>query len=217
MQAIVKAAYSAYEADKACRKRQPLDVADLAKTVDDMAQAVGLVAGTQAPREMVCDLIAHTFSKWCELRYEMNELKLPMKGVVTPFPDLGEFVLTHESCDFTTGRYIYAYAIGCRIPKCDEFVPLHSGWLPRRGIPRRWWINNGVDLHIFEMDDDGNVAQYKNKLDHIDMYIVGDLGQIATRHRLEEGKYTMRTYVYPLPSSAEDTIVAPAESAADQQ
>lgn len=173
----------------------------MAESVDAMVQAVGLLDKADAPRDTLYDLVANTLSKWCELRHKMSKVGFTLEGLDTPFPDIGEVMLTNDDCDFSSGRYNSAYVIGYRVSKSDEIKPLHSGWLNMRGMPRGWHIENRTDVHRFEMNDEGHVTLYKSEWKHKNMYVANEIIQIADQHELAEGKYTMRTYTYVLADS----------------
>lgn len=219
MQDYIEEAYAAHEAKEARFDYYIPEIESLAESVDAMTQAVGLLDKAGVPRELVCNLAANTLSKWCKLRYKMSKANISLKGLDTPFPARIGPELTRDNCDFTSGLFIYVYAIGLYVSKSAEFKPLHSGWLRLRGMPRRWIIDDSTDLHRFEMDGDGNLAKYKPAwaCRAQNMYVVGDLEQIANHHELAEGKYIMRACVYVLSGTNTGANTGAAAPAANQQ
>jgi hypothetical protein len=205
-----------FSAESAAREARMPKIVSLAQSVDSMVKAVERLAESHAPVDTVRDMVALVLSEWCKLRYKMCKLGGHLHGNNTPFPDVDGLEYISHDYDFPSGRYVYAYAIGYYTPKSSEFKPLCSGWDILGGVPRGWTLNIVNDVHRFQMDARGRVASYKCQWKTQNMYIVGDIPQIAKRYNLAEGKYVMRTCVYILPY-ADSPTAAPASESACQQ
>lgn len=205
-----------FSAESAAREARVPKIVSLAQSVDARVKAVGLLVESRTQCGTVCDMIALALSEWCKLRYKMNKSGGHLHGNNTPFPDVDGLAYISHDFDFPSNRYVYAYAIGRYTPKSTEFKPLCSGWDILSGMPRGWILGAVNDVHRFQMDARGRVASCKSPWNAQNMYVVGNIPQIAKRYNLAEGKYVMRVCVYVLPY-ADMPTAEPVGAARDQQ